>query len=102
MKDALILLLVIAVFFVAMYAYSYSTEYIEKRKQKKLEKLQMLKELQLNEQLESKRKIITEKYDKIQQRSEEIKAEFERLSNFRQNVFQKYGTKKDSNNVNIA
>ncbi|GFZ79230.1 hypothetical protein GCM10011531_06090 [Aquaticitalea lipolytica] len=102
MNDALIILSIIGLLFSAMYVYSYSSEYLAERKLRAIEKRQLQKEAQINEQHALKEKIISEKYEKLQQRSNEIKAEFERLSQFRQNVFQKHSLKNKNNNVNIA
>lgn len=87
MTDVLLTITAMALFFAAMYAYSYGFEYLENLKSRRLLKESQKKEADFAQQKLLKAQLRQEKLKKLRMRSEEIKQEFKRLAEFRNRVF---------------
>lgn len=93
MKNGGIILTAIALLFAGIYIYSYSFEYFQKLRENRKIKKRLKKEALINEQKAFKEKAREEKFQKLSQRSDEIKQELNRLSEFKNNIQESQGKK---------
>ena len=94
MKNGGIILTAIALLFIGMYIYSYSFEYFEKLKENRKLKRRMEKEALIDEHRALNEKVRKEKFDKLSQRSQEIKEELKRLAEFKDQLVERQVGKK--------
>ena len=93
MKNGGIILTAIALLFTGIYIYSYSFEYFQKLRENRKLKKQLDKEALIKEQIAFKDKVREEKFQKLSQRSTEIKQELNRLAEFKNSIQDGHGKK---------
>jgi Flp pilus assembly protein TadB len=89
MKNGAIILTAIALLFIGMYVYAYSFEYFQRLRANRKLKRSLKKEALLDEYKAKKDKERKEKFQKLEQRSQEIQMEIKRLEEFRNQVLNK-------------
>ena len=94
MKNGGIILTAIALLFIGMYIYSYSFEYFAKLKENRKLKRQLAKEAMIDEHRAINEKARKEKFEKLSQRSQEIKEELKRLAEFKDQLVERQVGKK--------
>ena len=93
MKNGAIILTAIALLFIGMYVYAYSFEYFQRLRANRKLKRSLKKEALLDEYKAKKDKERKEKFQKLEQRSQEIQMEIKRLEEFRNQVLNKQSGK---------
>ncbi|TVZ58989.1 hypothetical protein NA63_1504 [Flavobacteriaceae bacterium MAR_2010_105] len=102
MDNGVIILSAIVLLFVGMYVYAYSFEYFERIRKARQLKMRQQAEAQYQEHKAVVEKEIKQKFKKIETRSQEIQKELQRLSEFRNEISEKYNNKNAQIDVNTA
>ncbi len=102
MKNGGIILIAIALLFIGMYIYAYSFEYFQKLKEERKLRKRIEKEALINEYKALNEKAREENSQRLTQRSQEIKAELERLSEFKNQLANSRNEKKKQLGMNGA
>ena len=88
MADGLKMILAMALFFGAMYLYSWLPEILEARKAKKREKLRLQKLANREADKLELQKVLKEKFETVEQRRSKIKEHFKWLNGMNQKINQ--------------
>jgi hypothetical protein len=88
MADGLKMILAMALFFGAMYLYSWLPEILEARKSKKREKLRLKKLSNREADKLELQKVLKEKFETVEQRRSKIKEHFKWLNGMNQKINQ--------------
>lgn len=84
MENGYVILGIVALMFLSMYGYAYSSVVLEKIQEKKAKRIEFEKEQLRLEEKAKKQKIREEKMDQLNKRSQEIKLELEKLEQTKQ------------------